>query len=145
MPHITVEIPPVLQDKIDWNGLFKSLHINLANAGYGRLDDFKSRTVNLDCWQVSDKGEEAVFLFATLQTMNPRPPEMLRAMGGMIYAAIEEQARQIAGDRWLQVCVKVGGTSPEDYFKGHINAPDLKAGKFKVGEAEPQRTTTSFE
>lgn len=136
MPHITVEIPPTLQGKIDWNNLFKTLHVTLANAGYGRLDDFKSRTINLDCCQVSDKGADAVFLFVTLQTMNPRPPEMLRAMGKMIYAAIEEEARQIANGRWLQVCVKVGSTAPEDYFKGHINPPELKAGNFRVGETQ---------
>ena len=134
MPHITVELPSALKGKIDWNSVFKTLHINLANAGYGRLDDFKSRTINLDCWQVSDKGEDAVFLFVTLETMNPRPPEILRAMGKMIYSTIKEKAHQIAEDRWLQVCVKVGGTSPEDYFKGHINAPGLKSGNFKVGE-----------
>lgn len=135
MPHITVEVPPALKGKIDWNSVFKALHINLANAGYGRLNDFKSRTIDIDCWQVSDRGADAVFLFATLQTMNPRPPEMLRAMGKMIYTAIEEKARQIADDKWLQVCVTVGSTPPEDYFKGHINPPDLKTGNFKVGEA----------
>lgn len=134
MPHITVEVPPTLQGKIDWSSLFKTLHATLANAGYGRLDDFKSRTINLDCYQVSDKGADAVFLFITLQTMNPRPPEMLRAMGKMIYTAIESEARKIAEGRWLQVCVKVGGTAPEDYFKGHINPPELKAGNFRAGE-----------
>lgn len=134
MPHITVEVPSALKGKIDWNGLFRLLHVTLANAGYGRLDDFKSRTISLESYQVSDKDEDAVFLFVTLQTMNPRPAEMLRAMGKIIYTTIEEKARQIAEDRWLQVCVKVGSTAPEDYFRGHINPPALKTGNFTVGE-----------
>ena len=46
MPHITLEVPHCLQNELDWNDLFKKLHIKLANAGYGRLDDFKSRVIN---------------------------------------------------------------------------------------------------
>ncbi|MBU3593983.1 hypothetical protein ICN42_07745 [Polynucleobacter sp. 71A-WALBACH] len=134
MPHITVELPSTLKNQIDWKVLFKKLHLKLSSAGYGRLDDFKSRVILLEDWQVSDKNEDAIFLFATLQTMNPRPPEMIRAMGAMIHDSLEEIAREIANGRWLQVCVKVGGTPAEDYFKTHINAPDLKLGNFKVGE-----------
>jgi len=134
MPHITLEVPASLKEEIDWNDLFKNLHIKLANAGYGRLDDFKSRTIILDCWQVADRDENALILFATLQTMNPRPPEMIRAMGAVICKALEEKAKEIAHGRWLQVCVKVGGTPPEDYFKVHLNAPELKPGNFKAGE-----------
>ena len=138
MPHITLEVPASLKNEIDWNGLFKSLHIRLANAGYGRLEDFKSRTILLDCWQVADRDENALLLFATLQTMNPRPPEMIRAMGAVICKSLEEKAKEIANGRWLQVCVKVGGTTPEDYFKVHLNAPELKPGNFKAGETKNQ-------
>ncbi|MBU3608563.1 5-carboxymethyl-2-hydroxymuconate Delta-isomerase [Polynucleobacter nymphae] len=134
MPHITLQVPSSLKNTVDWNELFKNLHRKLANAGYGRLDDFKSRTIILDCWQVADRDEDALFLFATLETMNPRPPEMIRAMGAMICETLEEKSREIAKGKWLQVCVKVGGTLPEDYFKVHLNAPSLKPGNFQAGE-----------
>jgi len=134
MPHITLQVPSSLKNAVDWNELFKNLHYKLANAGYGRLDDFKSRTIILDCWQVADRNEDALLLFATLETMNPRPPEMIRAMGTMICEALEGKAREIAEGKWLQVCVKVCGTPPEDYFKVHLNAPELKPGNFKAGE-----------
>ena len=134
MPHITLQVPSSLKNAVDWNELFKNLHRKLANAGYGRLDDFKSRTITLDCWQVADRNEDALLLFATLDTMNPRPAEMIRAMGAMICEALEDKARDIAEGKWLQVCVKVSGTPPEDYFKVHLNAPELKPGNFKTGE-----------
>jgi len=136
MPHITLQVPSSLKNAVDWNELFKNLHYKLANAGYGRLDDFKSRTIILDCWQVADRNEDALLLFATLETMNPRPPEMIRAMGAMICETLEDKAREIAEGKWLQVCVKVGGTPPEDYFKVHLNAPELKPGNFKAGETD---------
>ena len=131
MPHITLEVPNSLKNELNWNDLFKSLHLKLANAGYGRLDDFKSRIITLDFWQVADRDESAQLLFATLQTMNPRPPEMIRAMGAMICEVLEEKAKGIAKGKWLQVCVKVGGTPPEDYFKVHLNAPELQPGNFQ--------------
>lgn len=136
MPHIIIESPSTLTNQADWNAFFKKLHIKLANAGYGRLDDFKSRVINLEYWQVADRDKDALFLFATLQTMNPRPPDMLRAMGASILESLESQAKEIANGRWLQVCVKVGGTPPEDYFKCHLNAPELKIGNFKPGESK---------
>jgi 5-carboxymethyl-2-hydroxymuconate isomerase len=134
MPHITLQVPSSLKNAVDWNELFKNLHRKLANAGYGRLDDFKSRTITLDYWQVADRNEDALLLYATLDTMNPRPAEMIRAMGAMICEALEDKAREISNGRWLQVCVKVGGTPAEDYFKVHLNAPELKPGNFKTGE-----------
>lgn len=135
MPHITIECPATLSSQIQWQKFFQKMHNKLADAGYGRLDDFKGRVINLDYWQVADKNEDALFLFATLQTMNPRPPQMIRAMGSMIKDELEIIAKEIAHGRWLQVCVKVGSTPPEDYFKAHINPPDLKPGNFQAGEA----------
>ena len=134
MPHIIIESPAVLTNEIDWNSFFSKLHIKLADSGFGRLDDFKSRVINLEYWQVADRDKDALFLFATLQTMNPRPPEILRAMGSSILESLEKQAKEIANGRWLQVCVKVGGTPPEDYFKSHLNAPELRSGNFRMGE-----------
>jgi 5-carboxymethyl-2-hydroxymuconate isomerase len=135
MPHITIESPSVLTKQVNWKEFFFFLHIRLSSAGYGRLDDFKGRVINLDYWQVADKNEDALFLFATLETMNPRTPEMIRAMGAVITEELEFIANKIANGRWLQVCVRVGGTPVEDYFKVHINAPDLKSGNFKAGES----------
>jgi 5-carboxymethyl-2-hydroxymuconate isomerase len=134
MPHITIEVPSSIKDHINWRDLFKKMHSELSKAGYGRLDDFKSRIVILDQWQVADKEDDAIFLFATLETMNPRPLEMIRAMGVVVHEILENKARQIAQGRWLQVCVRVGGTPAENYFKSQINAPNLKSGNFKVGE-----------
>jgi 5-carboxymethyl-2-hydroxymuconate isomerase len=134
MPHITIESPSVLTKQVNWREFFQKVHIRLSSAGYGRLDDFKSRVINLDYWQVADKNEDVLFLFATLETMNPRTPEMIRAMGSVITEELEIIAKKIANDRWLQVCVRVSGTPVEDYFKVHINAPDLKSGNCKVGE-----------
>lgn len=135
MPHITIESPSVLTKEVNWNDFFRKVHIRLSNAGYGRLDDFKSRVINLDYWQVADREEDALFLFATLETMNPRTPEMIRAMGSVIAEELEIIANKIANRRWLQVCVRVRGTPIEDYFKAHINAPNLKTGNFRVGES----------
>jgi len=134
MPHITLEVPSIIKNEIDWRDFFKKTHKNLADAGYGRLEDFKSRTIVLDSWQVADHADDAIFIFATLQTMNPRPPEMIRAMGEIICKNLEEEGKRIAKERWLQICVKVGGTPPEDYFKLHLNSPNLKLGLFKPGE-----------
>ncbi|QWD67093.1 hypothetical protein [Polynucleobacter sp. MWH-Aus1W21] len=135
MPHITIESPSALTKQINWNKFFQKVHVRLSNEGYGRLDDFKSRVINLECWQVADKNADALFLFATLETMNPRTPEMIRAMGVVITEELEIIANKVANGRWLQVCVRVRGTPIEDYFKLHINAPNLKAGNFKVGES----------
>lgn len=134
MPHITVEVPASLRHEIDWKALFVSMHQALAEKGYARLEDFKSRVTVLHEWQVADCTPAATFLLATLQTMNPRPAEMLRAMGAIVHQLLEAKAKEIAGEHWVQVCVRVTSTAPEDYFKSHINAPALTPGKFRPGE-----------
>ncbi len=80
MPHITVEVPAPLARQIDWRRCFTDLHRTLDQKGYGRLQDFKSRVIVVDEWQIADADASASFVFATLQTMNARPAEMLRAM-----------------------------------------------------------------
>ena len=134
MPHITVEVPAPLARQIDWRRCFVELHQALAEKGYGRLEDFKSRVIVVDDWQIADAGDSASFVFATLQTMNPRPPDMLRAMGDIVHQRLERELRAVAGNDWLQCCVKVASTPPEDYFKSHINPPPMKEGLFQVGE-----------
>lgn len=134
MPHITVEVPGVLSSRIDWQKCFSDLHASLADQGFARLEDFKSRVIVLDEWLVADKDSSAGFIFATLQTMNPRPAEMLRSMAKAIHGRLEQEALAVAGHSWVQCCVRIQTTAPEDYFKSHINPPALKEGNFKVGE-----------
>ena len=55
-------------------------------------------------------------------------------MGQIICSNLEQEGKKIAKGRWLQICVKVGGTPPEDYFKLHLNSPNLRQGLFTPGE-----------
>ena len=134
MPHITVEVPASLAKKIDWRTCFLDIHKTLDAQNYGRLEDFKSRVLVSEEWLVADQNSSATFIFATLQTMNARPPEMLRAMGKIVHERLEQEAKVAAGSDWVQCLVKVENTPAEDYFKSHVNAPALKEGKFEVGE-----------
>ncbi|MDB5771128.1 MAG: 5-carboxymethyl-2-hydroxymuconate isomerase family protein [Burkholderia sp.] len=134
MPHITVEVPAPLARKIEWRKCFLQMHQTLSAHGYGRLEDFKSRVIVTDEWLVADKDPSATFIFATLQTMNPRSSEVLRAMAKVVHERLEHEAKNVAGNDWVQCCVKVENTPAEDYFKSHLNAPALKEGLFKVGE-----------
>ena len=134
MPHITVEVPATLAKKIDWKTCFLNIHKTLDAQNYGRLEDFKSRVLVAEEWVVADQDPSATFLFATLQTMNARPPEMLREMGRIVHALLEQEVKAAAGSDWVQCLVKVQNTPAEDYFKSHVNAPSLKEGTFQVGE-----------
>lgn len=134
MPHITVEVPATLAKKIDWKTCFLNIHKTLDAQNYGRLEDFKSRVLVAEEWVVADHDQSATFLFATLQTMNARPPEMLREMGRIVHERLEQEVKAAVGSDWVQCLVKVQNTPAEDYFKSHVNAPALKEGKFKVGE-----------
>lgn len=135
MPHLTVEVPAPLAGKIDWRRCFADLHNTLDEKGYGRLQDFKSRVIVVDEWLVADEAASASFVFVTLQTMNARPPEMLRAMGNIIHQRLERELTAVAGSDWIQCCVKVTSTPAEDYFKSHVNPPAMKEGRFQVGES----------
>ena len=92
----------------------------------------------VDTWQVADEGASARFVFATLQTMNARPPEMLRTMAEIVYRGLEQELKALDAPEWIQYGVKVVSTPTEDYFKGHLNAPaSLKEGRFVPGESRP--------
>lgn len=135
MPHITVEVPAPLARQINWRRCFANLHRTLDENGYGRLQDFKSRVIVVDEWLIADADASASFVFATLQTMNARPPEMLRAMADIVHQGLEHELKALAAPGWIQCCVRVASTPAEDYFKSHLNPPPLKEGLFKVGES----------
>lgn len=66
--------------------------------------------------------------------MNPKPQDMLRAMGTIVHQRLGREVRAVAGADWTQCCVKVTSSPSDDYFKSHVNPPALKAGRFSVGE-----------
>ena len=53
---------------------------------------------------------------------------------GLILDALKNKRQEIAGEKSPLACVKVSDNSTEDYFKRHLNAPDLMLGDFKLWE-----------
>ena len=114
MPHITVEVPASLAKKIDWRTCFLDIHKTLDAQNYGRLEDFKSRVLVSEEWLVADQNSSATFIFATLQTMNARPPEMLRAMGKIVHERLEQEAKAAAGSDWVLWTMRGHGRAASD-------------------------------
>src|SRR2546427_5927665 len=72
MPHIAIEVSPSLLPSIQWEPVLHAMHLALAERGWARLADLKSRVAPIAVGLCGDD-PHAQQLIATLTLTNPRP------------------------------------------------------------------------
>ena len=126
MPHIAIEVSPSLLPSIQWEPVLHAMHLALAERGWARLADLKSRVAPI---AVGLCGEDphAQQLIATLTLTNPRPPQMCSAMAEVVF---EHLARAIGpidahpeSAAWVQCCVFLQEHPKSHYLKRQWKAP----------------------
>ena len=117
MPHISVEVTPRLAEALDFPPLFAAIHRRLAEGGYAKAGDFKSRA-HVTAAHLAGEDPEGEFLVARLITTNPRPTEAQHAMCTIVRDVFEAAITAAPRPYWWQCCV--------------LNEPFLRADYFKV-------------
>lgn len=123
MPHIAVEVSPALLAAIEWEPVLQGLHAAIAERGWARLADLKSRMASIAV-ELCGADPQAQQLIATLTLTNPRPPETCAAMAEMVF---DHFSRSIGADTgtpgWVQCCVFLQEHPKSHYLKRQWNAP----------------------
>lgn len=124
MPHITIEVSPSLLAAIDWAPVLRTLHTALAEQGWAKLLDLKSRVVPI-AFELCGADAQAQQLVATLTLTNPRPTEVCNAMARTVFdhlaQAIDEA--QVSPAAWTQCCVFLREHPKAQYLKRQWHAP----------------------
>lgn len=123
MPHIAMQASPALLAAIEWGPVLKGLHAALAQSGWAKLSDLKSRVVPIVAELCGDD-PQAQQLIATLTLTNPRPPQICTAMAEMVLEhlslALRARPEQAA---WVQCCVFLQEHPKSHYLKRQWNEP----------------------
>lgn len=132
MPHIAIEVSPSLLPSIQWEPVLHAMHLALAERGWARLADLKSRVAPIAVG-LCGGDPHAQQLIATLTLTNPRPPQMCSAMAEVV---LEHLSRAIGATgpigpidahpepaAWVQCCVFLQEHPKSHYLKRQWNAP----------------------
>ena len=122
MPHIKIEASAEIIDLIDWTNVLHELHAALADQGWAKLTDLKSR-IHPCATAISANDPSAQQVIATLVLTNPRPAEMQQAMSQMVLDHLERAIDATHPDRWIQCCVFLQPVPKHDYLKRQWNPP----------------------
>ncbi len=123
MPHLVIEVSPSLLAAIEWEPELHSLHVALAERGWARLADLKSRVTPI-AMELCGVDRQAQQLIATLTLTNPRPPETCTAMAEMVFDHLcRVVGAQSETASWVQCCMFLQTHPKSHYLKRQWNAP----------------------
>lgn len=94
----------------------QQIHGDLAQYGYARLGDLKSR-VHLLANSLSGEDAGGEFVVIRLITTNPRPVEERHAMAQVIHDWVCNAIRELRPSFWWQCCVLIDTFERSDYLK----------------------------
>lgn len=136
MPHIAIEVSPVLFDRIDWDARLEALHQALADAGWARLEDLKSRVQPVAAG-LCGGDRQAQQLIATLILTNPRPPEICLRMAQLVHDRLSQAVEDSRHAGWVQCCVLLRELPKTHYFKRQWQEPATAAESLKDQISKP--------
>jgi len=127
MPHIAIEVSPPLLAAVDWAQVLQAMHVALAERGWARMEDLKSRVMPIAV-SVCGLDLQAQQLIATLTLTNRRPPQTSDAMAALVFDHMSGAIDMHPGlTFWVQCCVFLQEHPKPRYLKRQWNAPRFPA------------------
>jgi len=117
MPHLTLEYTDKVTQEVDFCHLFSGLHGILADLAGIRVDNCKSRCVQLDTYQVGLGEGHQAFVHLTIRILDGRPLEVRQEIGRQCMRLLEGTYGPSMGELELQITVEVAEVQPATYFK----------------------------
>jgi 5-carboxymethyl-2-hydroxymuconate isomerase len=119
MPHIVLEHSPNIVDTVDFPQLFRQMHSALADIGYFKIEDFKSRV--LPCadynYLVGDGEQELPFVHAELRILSGRSTEVQNAAGEAVLTLLREAFANTLHEKSGIISVEVREMNRDTYRK----------------------------
>jgi 5-carboxymethyl-2-hydroxymuconate isomerase len=117
MPQLTLEYTNNVSDPVDFDALFSRLHDILSEVAGIRIDNCKSRAVQLSDYRVGTGDAAGAFVHVDVAILAGRPLEIRQEIGRRMLESLREAYAGGLADLALQITVEVRDMEKDLYFK----------------------------
>lgn len=113
MPHFIVEYSENLEDKLDFQKLFKRLHEYVISTGQFPIGGVRSRAIKVDHFRVADGREDFALLNLNLKIGHGRDMALKREVAKNVFAILSEWMKPVTDERYVQISFELTELDPE--------------------------------
>ena len=117
MPHLILEYTANIQQEIDSDTLFSSLHRILATTGGINVENCKSRVISLEDFFIGQGNKSNVFVHLDITFLHGKPAELQQAIGKKCLTYLKEYFSPSVAKNALQITVVINEIQKSAYFK----------------------------
>jgi 5-carboxymethyl-2-hydroxymuconate isomerase len=117
MPQVTLEYTDNIELDVNFAEVFRRIHTVLVETGGIRIENCKSRAVELTNYYVGNGQAERAFVHLQVSFLVGRSPEQKQKIGGEILAILSESFSSSMVKHDMQITVEVREFPRELYFK----------------------------
>lgn len=123
MPHFVVEYSANLEDRLDFQPLFKSLHEYVVSTGHFPLGGVRSRAIKVDHFRVADGREDFALLNLNLKIGHGRSMELRQEVAERVFEILCDWMKPITDTSYVQISFEMTELDPVLKFnKNNIHA-----------------------
>ncbi|WP_067217618.1 5-carboxymethyl-2-hydroxymuconate Delta-isomerase [Marinomonas gallaica] len=122
MPHFVVEYSENLEDKLDFQPLFKALHEYVVGTGHFPIGGVRSRAIRVDHYRVADGREDFALLNLNLKIGHGRSMEIKREVAQNVFSILSDWMEPVTNEHYVQISFELTELDPElKYNKNNIH------------------------
>ncbi|TYL47690.1 5-carboxymethyl-2-hydroxymuconate Delta-isomerase [Marinomonas sp. IMCC 4694] len=123
MPHFIVEYSANLDDKLDFQPLFKAFHEYVVSTGEFPLGGVRSRAIRCDDYRVADGRDDFALLNLTLKIGHGRSMALRQEVADNVFRILCEWMAPITDNGYCQISFELTELDPVLKFnKNNIHA-----------------------
>lgn len=113
MPHFIVEYSGNLEDKLDFQPLFKRLHEYVIGTGQFPIGGVRSRAIKVDHFRVADGREDFALLNLNLKIGHGRDMALKREVAKNVFAILSDWMKPVTDEHYVQISFELTELDPE--------------------------------
>jgi len=117
MPHFFVEYSANLEDAIEIDALFETLHREAAATGVFPLGGIRSRGVKVAQYRIADGHPDNSFVHLVIRVGHGRDVETLHKAGAVLFAVVTDHLAKAFQTRPLAISMEMQEIHPTLTFK----------------------------
>ncbi|WP_277374786.1 5-carboxymethyl-2-hydroxymuconate isomerase [Pseudomonas sp. AA-38] len=127
MPHLTLEYSSNTGSGLDSRQLFDTLHVQLAQAGGFRTQDFKSRVFPVDTFHIGKGNDSASFVRLNIETFSGKSTQQKQNLSQVALNVLSEHFHDALAHGNCDIAVQITELELESYARMRSNELEEKA------------------
>lgn len=112
MPHFIVEYSANLEERLDFQPLFKALHEYVVGTGYFPIGGVRSRAIRCDHYRVADGREDLALLNLNLKIGHGRSLEIRQEVAEQVFRILCDWMTPITDTSYVQISFELTELDP---------------------------------